>query len=84
MSAAKGFCCHVENGGLRVKVEQNNPDETQYLTASWSHYGNPGPEARIPLLTVAQVEAMISLLESAKKNITSDHSFEVNLPKQIG
>lgn len=70
----KSFYCHVDNGGLTISIEQNT---VQYLTADWYHYRNAGPKASIPLLTVAQVDAMIKLLEEAKNNITDEHSYEL-------
>ena len=76
------FYCHVENGGLTVFVESYGPGP-QYLTADWCHYGNAGPKASIPLLTVEQVDAMIKLLEDAKSEITADHSYMMDHPESI-
>lgn len=77
-----GFYCHVENGGLTITVETIDTG-VQYLVADWCHYGNAGPSASIPLLTVSQVDAMIKLLEDAKIKITDDHSYMLDHPEPI-
>ena len=76
----KHFYCHVENGGLTVSLEQSDTDCPQYLTADWSHFGNIGPKASIPLLTEKQIDAMIVLLNEAKKSVKPDHSYELDDP----
>lgn len=78
----KHMYCHVYNGGYYgdLTVIDNRP----YITLGFVLMGNEGPASKIFIPTKEYADALITLLEEAKKYIDEDTSFQVDLPDITG